>query len=113
MPRYRIKAPTRVTGLVVGVLFNQGVAEGEPSRQALAYFGRHAYRVTRLDEPAPAPAPADDPADPDAPKRPAKSASKADWVAYAVAQGVDPAEAEALTRDQLAERSAEPEGDAK
>lgn len=43
-------------------------------------------------------------APPDAPEGPpAKSGTKADWVAYAVTQGADPAEAEALTRDQLAE----------
>jgi hypothetical protein len=32
---------------------------------------------------------------------PAKSASKADWVAYAVAQGMDEAEADAMTKDDL------------
>lgn len=35
-------------------------------------------------------------------ERPAKSASKADWVAYAVSQGAEQAEAEAKTRDELA-----------
>lgn len=45
-----------------------------------------------------------DPADGPPPDRPAKSASKADWVTYAVAQGVDPAEADAATRDALVER---------
>lgn len=34
--------------------------------------------------------------------RPAKSASKADWVAYAVAQGAEQDEAESMTRDELA-----------
>lgn len=32
---------------------------------------------------------------------PAKSASKADWVAYAVAQGADEADADAQTKDDL------------
>ncbi|MFE9865874.1 hypothetical protein ACFYPZ_24570 [Streptomyces sp. NPDC005506] len=32
---------------------------------------------------------------------PSKGGSKADWVAYAVAQGADVAEAESKTRDQL------------
>ncbi|MEU8556024.1 hypothetical protein AB0C80_18810 [Streptomyces anthocyanicus] len=35
--------------------------------------------------------------------RPNKSASKKDWVAYAVSQGADEAEAESATRDELAE----------
>jgi hypothetical protein len=34
--------------------------------------------------------------------RPSKSASKADWLAYAVSQGADEAEAESMTRDELA-----------
>ena len=32
---------------------------------------------------------------------PAASARKAEWVAYAAAQGADPAEAEAMTKEQL------------
>lgn len=44
----------------------------------------------RVDEAPPAPA-----------GPPAKSASKADWVAYAVAQGADEAEAEKTTKDEL------------
>lgn len=35
-------------------------------------------------------------------RRPAKSASKADWVAYAVTQGATEADATAATRDELA-----------
>ncbi|MFD5711329.1 hypothetical protein ACFWHW_13180 [Streptomyces pharetrae] len=41
--------------------------------------------------------------EPAAPSRPGKSASKKDWVAYAVSQGADEAEAESKTRDELAE----------
>lgn len=37
-------------------------------------------------------------------ERPARSASKADWVAFAVAQGSDPDEAEAATKAELVER---------
>lgn len=37
-------------------------------------------------------------------KRPAKSASKADWVAYAVSQGATEADANSATRDELAAR---------
>lgn len=32
---------------------------------------------------------------------PAKSAPKSEWVDHAVAQGIDPAEAEAMTKDEL------------
>jgi hypothetical protein len=35
---------------------------------------------------------------------PGRSASKADWVAYAVTQGAEQDAAEQLTRDQLAEQ---------
>jgi hypothetical protein len=40
-------------------------------------------------------------------ERPAKSASKADWVAYAVAQGLDEEAAEKATRDELAAKYAD------
>ena len=46
---------------------------------------------------------------PPEPKRPAKSASKADWVAYAVSQGAEEDDATAATRDELAALYAEPE----
>lgn len=38
----------------------------------------------------------------DAGGRPARNASKADWVAYASSQGLPPDEAESLSRDELA-----------
>lgn len=44
--------------------------------------------------------------DADEPKRPASTATKAVWVEYAVTQGMDAAEADKLTRDQLAARFA-------
>ncbi|MFP8960031.1 hypothetical protein ACLIYP_05580 [Streptomyces nanhaiensis] len=37
-------------------------------------------------------------------ERPAKSATKGDWVAYAVASGADRETAEAATKDELIER---------
>jgi hypothetical protein len=49
---------------------------------------------------------ADEP--PAEPMRPAKSASKADWVAYAVSQGATEDDANAATRDELATLYAEP-----
>jgi hypothetical protein len=44
-------------------------------------------------------------------KPPARSASKADWKAYAVAQGMDEAEADKATRDELAARYVDGSGD--
>ncbi|MGW1979218.1 hypothetical protein [Streptomyces sp. NPDC001889] len=41
--------------------------------------------------------------EPEALERPAKSGSKADWVAFAVQSGMGAGAAEAMTRDQLAE----------
>ncbi|MFF3558965.1 hypothetical protein ACFYXS_02835 [Streptomyces sp. NPDC002574] len=38
------------------------------------------------------------------PKKPNKGSSKADWVAWAVHQGLDPQEAEEATREALIER---------
>ncbi|MCX5362881.1 hypothetical protein OG864_29725 [Streptomyces sp. NBC_00124] len=35
---------------------------------------------------------------------PARSASKAEWIAYAVSQGADQADAEQLTKEQLTEQ---------
>jgi hypothetical protein len=40
-------------------------------------------------------------------ERPAKSASKADWKAYAIQEGMDEAEAEKATRDELAAKYAD------
>ncbi|MFE0132396.1 hypothetical protein ACFWY6_12610 [Streptomyces sp. NPDC059037] len=40
-------------------------------------------------------------------ERPAKSASKADWKAYAISQGMDEEAADAATRDELAARYAD------
>lgn len=51
-------------------------------------------------EPAPTPAAAGE-GDSSPAGRPAGNASKADWVTYAVSQGVDADEAEALTRTEL------------
>jgi hypothetical protein len=45
--------------------------------------------------------------EPDEVVRPAKSASKADWKAYAISQGLDEADADAATRDELAARYAD------
>ncbi|MEU1554000.1 hypothetical protein [Streptomyces scabiei] len=128
MAKYRITTPTPgYTGVSVGVNFTKGVAEIEApilpplpvgaeldrderrEREAIAqdenlrrvaYFRSQGYGVEEIepDEPEPAEEPDDEP------KAPARSASKADWAAYAVSQGVDADEADKQTRDQLAER---------
>lgn len=126
MAKFRITAPLLgFTGVSAGVNFTNGVAEIEapvlPSlpvgteldrearrdREALAqdenlrrvaYFRAQGYGVEEIDLDEPA---ADED---DEPKPPARSASKADRVAYAITQGVDAEEADKLTRDQLAER---------
>lgn len=60
----------------------------------------------RCVEPDPVPEP-----EPVVLERPAKSASKADWLAYAVQEGMDEDEAEKATRDELAARYADGGGD--
>ncbi|MFF9910622.1 hypothetical protein [Streptomyces sp. NPDC013457] len=55
---------------------------------ALAADPASGWRVVAEEPPAPA-------------GPPAKSASKGDWVAYAVSQGADQAEAEKATKDDL------------
>lgn len=114
MAKFRITTPVvGFTGISAGVNFTNGVAEldipeDRPEDQlrynarSLAYFRSQGYGVEELDEQAPDPEPSSEPNDSDKP--PARSASKADWVTYAITQGVDADEADKLTRDQLAER---------
>lgn len=56
-----------------------------------------------VDEPKAAP-------EPEVLERPAKSASKADWKAYAVQEGMDEEEADKATRDELAAKYADGDG---
>ncbi len=66
-------------------------AEGSPEAEAYAALAADpasGWREVAVEPPAPA-------------GPPAKSAPKADWVAYAVAQGADEAEAEKTTKDEL------------
>lgn len=63
------------------------------------------------DAPAPDPGPGDentlggvgagDASGPEDTKPPARSASKAEWVRFAIAMGADPATADAMTKDKL------------
>ncbi|KAB2384753.1 hypothetical protein [Actinomadura montaniterrae] len=65
-------------------------SDEEKRLQALADDPVSGWR--RVDEPEPEPV---------APSRPAKSAPKGDWVAWAVANGAEQAEAEKATKDDL------------
>ena len=99
---------TPFDGKSVGVQFAEGVAEidGETQSAALAYFERHdGYAVERLDgdqDPAPAAGA------PEEPKVPARGDTKAAWVKYVTSEAAGEkrladADAQAMTRDQLAE----------
>lgn len=96
--QYKVTAPAAgFSGDSAGVVFTDGIAVTDDSnRAALAYFRRRGYTV----EPETGP-------DPEQDDKPKKSASKAAWAAYAVSQGMDEAEADQLTRDQLVERFAD------
>lgn len=103
--KFQVTAPAgKITAKVVGVNFADGVAvvDAEKDRRALAYFKRSGYKVETIGEPEPA-AVEEQPGG-----RPKASANKPEWVAYAVAQGMDPADAEKATKEQLI--AAFPEG---
>lgn len=72
------------TGVVVGVHFKDGAGETD-NASAIQYFERHGYTVTAGEDPAPL-------------TQPAKSASKAEWEAYATQEGKD---IDGLTADQI------------
>lgn len=86
---------------VAGLMFDAGYAETDDPA-VIAYARRHGYTVEDEDEP-PHPPPSGD-TGPDDTERPARSASKAEWVAYAVAQGADQDDAEQSTKDALIEQ---------
>ena len=71
------------TGEVAGVAFLNGKGRVDPSnRAALAYFSRRGYTVS--EEKAPV-APVEEPVEV---KRPAGNAPRAEWVTYAINQGL-------------------------
>ncbi len=98
--RYRITTPVLdYTGVVGNCAFAHGRYEGPVEPGPLAYFTAQGYGVEELpDEPESAGEQAESSL---GLARPAKSASKADWVVYAVSQGMDQVEAEKVTRDEL------------
>lgn len=109
--RYRITAPVKgVNSTVAGVTFADSVVvvDEDTQRGALNYFLRHGYQVEEIP-PDPEPEP-EAPQTPEAPKKPTKSSKHAEWVAYAVTQGMPEAEAAAMTIAALAERYADKEG---
>lgn len=112
MADYKITTPVLgFTGVSVGVNFTNGVAEidSETQAPALAYFRAQGYGVEPLDEPETvadeplAPVPVDPLTPVVDPNAPARSASKSDWVVYAVSKGMDENAADKATRDQLVE----------
>lgn len=93
--RYRVSTPMPGHTEVIGnCAFGNGTYVGEVEPGPLAYFRAAGYTVEELAEPVevveegPAPLPA-------------KSASKADWVAAAVARGMEESQAEKATKEQL------------
>lgn len=98
MAKFLVKTPVAdFSGALGGVMFSDGqaVIDEDTHPSELAYC-RAKYVVEPYVAEEPEQEQIEDP-------MPRKSASKADWLAYAVEHGVDPAEAEALTRDQLVE----------
>jgi hypothetical protein len=117
--RYKITAPVPgFTGKVAGIDFAKGVAtidtavDGE--RRALEYFRRKAYVVEEVATEEAAAAPAENLAgkersvpNSEQPEKPKRSASTEVWRVYAVdpnGGGMSAEEAEALSRDELAEK---------
>jgi hypothetical protein len=111
--QYNITAPVPgFTGKVAGVDFAKGSATIDTSvdgeRRALEYFRRKAYRVEEVIAEEPAPEPAVD-EKPPAAGVPTRGSSKADWLTYVTSEAagekrLSVEDAEAKTRDQLAEQ---------
>jgi hypothetical protein len=99
--KFTVTAPiVSYSGDLAGLLFQAGVATADSDKdaRALAYCRRHGYGI----EPVKGSTAANGDSEPAEPKG---NASKADWVAYVVAQhGADQDKAEAMTRDELAAR---------
>lgn len=102
--RYLVMTPEAgYTGKVAGVAFADGRAavDSEQHRQALAYFRRKGYRVEEA-QPEPEPEQAEEL------KVPGRGDSKATWVRYVTSDAagekrLDEADAQAKSRDELAE----------
>ncbi len=119
MNKYIVIAPNPdYTGEVAGVPLVKGRYDGPLSASALAYFQGAGYGVAEVEpaEPAPDPAEESKPRFERLPGSPSRAASKHDWVVFA-SQGapeglrITSEQAEALTRDQLAEKYLGPKED--
>lgn len=108
-------------GKAAGITFTSGRATVDPRElpaASLAYFRRHGYSIVE-DRPAKRSSRPDDAQPgvqvapgiqgdatpiPPAAEVPSRSASKAIWVAYATEHGLDAQAAEAMSRNELADR---------
>ncbi|MEC3977897.1 hypothetical protein [Amycolatopsis sp. H20-H5] len=99
MTDYRVSTPVKdFTGVVGGCAFAQGVYSGPVESGPLGYFNQAGYTVEQLDT-APEVS-----GEAELAPLPAKSASKGEWTAAAVARGLAEADADKLTRDELVAR---------
>jgi hypothetical protein len=120
MKTYTVTAPVvDYTGVVAGVPLVRGRYEGPLSASALAYFQGAGYSVIPDQAEAGEPEPVVEEKPPFAapPGAPARGASKADWKSFAVNDAPEglrltEEQAEALTRDQLAEKYLGPKQEA-
>ncbi|GIE29970.1 hypothetical protein Ait01nite_030150 [Actinoplanes italicus] len=113
MRTYTVTAPVPdYTGEVAGVPLVRGIYEGPLTASALAYFQGAGYSVIPDEDEdlAVEPAHSEEPPPFDPPPgAPSRGASKADWKAFAMNDAPEglrltEEQAEALTRDQLAEK---------
>ncbi|MFJ9128938.1 hypothetical protein ACIRJS_33035 [Streptomyces sp. NPDC102340] len=113
--RYDVTAPAAgFSGDVAGVVFSKGhaVVDEDTHARALAYFRRKGYEVSAQESKKAPKAKAQEPQAPTEPpappsERPARSATKDEWVAYALSVAADSDEETAidgLTKEQLIER---------
>jgi hypothetical protein len=127
--KFDVRTPVAdFTGVVgsVGFAMGRAIVDSDTHPAELAYFRTAGYHVSEI---APSPVwalsevreslglspeqvmdmrAADETAKTETPK-PRRNGSAEAWRAYAIAQGVSPDEANTLTRDQLAERFADPD----
>jgi hypothetical protein len=106
--RYKITAPVQgATCTVAGIALVNSVGETD-NPGAVAYFKRHGYQVEEIAEAVETDATPEAEKPPAPPFAPNRGSSKAEWVAYLTSpnagdKALTAADAEAKTRDQLAE----------
>ena len=77
------------------------VLDGVASEEAVPFWESNGWSAVDPRDVRQYPSDFDGELDPDAPQRPAKSASKADWVTYASSAGMTEGDAQQMTRDEL------------